>query len=86
MPSTEMIPIEEVAKRLGRSIETVKAGLKQGTYPFGLAVVTEQGQHTYQIPRLAFENWMKFGNQQILQQVVIGREDFDTLAKVIIAR
>ena len=72
MPSDEMIPVEEMARRVGRSVNTVKAGFKQGAYPFGVVVTTPSGRDTLQIPRLAFENWMKYGNQQILQYVIIG--------------
>lgn len=34
---SETIQLTEVAKRLGRTVTTIQAGLKQGLLPFGTA-------------------------------------------------
>ena len=86
MRERETIKVEEVAKRLNRSLEAIKCWIRSGECPFASTIRMDSGQCSYIIPRLAFENWMAQGNAKIVQQVVIGREEFDTFARAIIAR
>lgn len=81
----ESIPVEEVAKRLGRNVDTIRAGLRQGVFPFGKAYQTTNGQWVFVCSRQAFEHFMQYGEQPLHQYIVIRQEDFDTLAKTIIA-
>jgi len=86
MPERETLKVEEIVSRLNRSLESIKDWLRSGECPFGSAHQLPSGQWIFIIPRLAFENWMERGNTKTVQQIVISREDFDTLGKMIITR
>ena len=82
--SPETVPLTEIAKRLGRTVTTIQAGLKQGRLPFGTAFPADGGKWCYIVPRAAFELFMNTGMQSQITQVVVNREDLPNLAKVII--
>lgn len=48
--------IKEVARELGTSQQTVRIGLQQGVFPFGVAVKSSS-KYTYVIPREKFNDW-----------------------------
>jgi len=60
-----MMTVQEAAKILKRTERVIMEGLRQDRYPFGIAVKMPSGQWTYQIPRQAFENWMKYGKHYL---------------------
>lgn len=47
--------VEEVARAFHRSVDTIKAGLKQGVFPWGYAVKCDGGKWAYIINRKRFE-------------------------------
>ncbi len=56
-----IITVIEAAKRLGVDGETIRVGLRNGSFPVGCAVRSPTGRYTYIIPREAFENFMTTG-------------------------
>ena len=48
--------VKEVARELGTSQQTVRIGLQQGVFPFGVAVKSSS-KYTYVIPREKFNDW-----------------------------
>ena len=54
----QTISVREVARELGTSEQTVRIGLQQKAFPFGVAVKSSS-KFTYVIPREKFENWRK---------------------------
>jgi hypothetical protein len=48
--------VREVARKLGVSEQTVRVGLQQKAFPFGIAVKSST-KYTYVIPRDKFEDW-----------------------------
>ena len=48
--------VREVARELGTSEQTVRVGIQQKAFPFGVAVKNST-KYTYIIPREKFENW-----------------------------
>ena len=56
-----LISPEEVAQRLGKkNPETIRAALRAGTFPIGIAYKAES-KWVYAIPRKAFERFMETG-------------------------
>lgn len=52
----QRVPIKEVAERTGMSAETIRIGLRQGVFPFGVAIQTSKTRWTYHVsPRLLDE-------------------------------
>lgn len=49
----------QVASRLKMSTEAVRAGLRQGKFPFGIAIQGKTGQWNYLIFESKFEKWIK---------------------------
>jgi hypothetical protein len=83
----ETISPEEIAKRLNRGTEQIQAALRNGELTeFGKAVRGDGGRWAYICSRAAFENWMAHGSAKITQEIHIGREDFETLAKAILVK
>ena len=56
--SEVLIPLEEAAKMIGLDPVTIRVGLIQGKFPFGVAVKCKKS-YRYIIPRERFEKWMK---------------------------
>jgi len=52
-----MISIEETAKILGKSPQTIRIGLQRGLFPFGTAVKTSS-KHTYIIYKKKLEEFV----------------------------
>jgi hypothetical protein len=53
------VPIKEAVQRLGCKPETIRVGLRNGTFPVGFAIRTTPTRWTYIIPREAFERVLK---------------------------
>ena len=51
--------ISEVAQRLGISAQTLRLGLQQEKFPFGVAIKTSQHRHTYYINPKALERYLE---------------------------
>lgn len=83
---SETIQLTEVAKRLGRTVTTIQAGLKQGRLPFGTAFQADGGSWCYIVPRAAFERFMACGAQPQITQVVVSEEALPDLASVIMRK
>lgn len=49
----------EVAIKLHTTAETVRAGLRQDKFPFGIAFKGNTGQWNYIIIKSKFNNWIK---------------------------
>ncbi|MDR1631241.1 MAG: hypothetical protein LBS36_13670 [Oscillospiraceae bacterium] len=59
--NAELITPEEVAQRIGKTnAETVRIGLRNGTFPIGFAYQGKKGW-IYVIPREPFEHFLKTG-------------------------
>lgn len=65
----ETITPEEVAQRIGRGPDFVKRALREGTFPVGVAIKTDD-RYTYIIPKPAFERFM---NGETVSQTLIER-------------
>jgi hypothetical protein len=50
---------EEAAKRLGMSTQTLRLALRQGLFPFGIAVKTSENRWTYYINPARLERYLK---------------------------
>lgn len=83
---SETMPLTEVAERLGHNVNTIRAGLRQGRFPFGVALQVTGEMWTYIVPRAAFETFMRLGVQPQITQVVVSEEALPELARVIISR
>lgn len=55
MTDEHLASVEEVARAFHRSVDTIKAGLKQGVFPWGYAVKCDGGNWAYIINRKRFE-------------------------------
>lgn len=53
--NNNLATVNEVAKAFHRSVDTIKAGLKQGVFPWGYAVKCDGGKWAYIINRKRFE-------------------------------
>lgn len=49
---------KDVAKALGISIQAVRVGLQNGTFPFGWAIKTSETRFTYAISPKLFEEYL----------------------------
>ncbi len=61
MASAETISIKTASTRLGVHQETLRIGLRNGTFPVGCAIQSPTGRFTYIIPAMAFERFMTTG-------------------------
>lgn len=41
--------VEDAAKKLGMSTQTLRLALQQGLFPFGVAVKTSENRYTYEV-------------------------------------
>jgi hypothetical protein len=81
----ETISPDEIARRLNRGTDQIQAALRNGEFPeFGKAIKGDGKRWSYICSRAAFEAWMAHGSAKIVQEIHIRREDFETLAKVIL--
>ncbi len=55
----ETMTPEQVAKKLGKGVEFVRAGLRQDRFPFGTAVESNSGQWNYLIIKSKFMEYIK---------------------------
>lgn len=55
------ISIKQAAFDMGIDQETLRVGLRNGTFPVGCAIRSTTGRYTYIIPRTAFERFMTTG-------------------------
>lgn len=55
----ETMTPEQVAKKLGKGVEFVRAGLRQDKFPFGTAVESNSGQWNYLIIKSKFMEYIK---------------------------
>ena len=51
--------VSEAAKKLGMSAQTLRIALRQGKFPFGVAIKTSENRYTYYINELHFSNYLK---------------------------
>lgn len=51
--------VEEAAKKLNISTQTLRLGLQQNKFPFGTAVKTSPRRYTYYINETALEKYLK---------------------------
>ena len=59
----ETITPEQAGKPIHKSAEWVRAGLRQGKFPFGTAVQMNSGQWNYIIIKSKFLNWLEIGKE-----------------------
>ena len=50
--------VSEAAKKLGMNVQTLRLGLQQGLFPFGVAIHTSQNRYTYYINETRFEKYI----------------------------
>lgn len=62
---SETISIKTASERLGIDAETLRQGLRNGTFPIGCAIQSATGRYTYIIPAVAFERFMTTGKYSI---------------------
>lgn len=62
IPVVETITPAEAAKKLHKNAEFVRAGLRQGKFPFGIAVQSESGQFNYIIFKKKFCEYIRENN------------------------
>ena len=62
MPEVKTITVVEAAKRLPKGPEWLRAGLRQGRFPFGTAVQGKTGRWNYIIFEKKFCNYLKENN------------------------
>lgn len=53
LPATDAMTVEEASRRTGLHADTIRAGIRNGTFPG--SVVAER---TYTIPRTWYERWL----------------------------
>lgn len=62
---SEFVSVTEAARLLGCNVNSLRAGLINGTFPFGLAwnskTETRAGQWNFRIPRKALMNFLENG-------------------------
>lgn len=51
--------VSEAAKRLGMSTQTLRLALRQGLFPFGVAVKTSDNRYTYYINPVGLEKYLE---------------------------
>lgn len=51
--------VSEAAKKLGMSTQTLRLGLQQSLFPFGVAIRTSPNRWTYHINKSALERYLK---------------------------
>ena len=57
-----LISPDEIAKLLGLGNgETIREGIRNGTFPFGMAFRSNAGRWTYYVPRKPIEEFAKTG-------------------------
>jgi len=64
----EVISVKVAAARLNIDAETLRQGLRNGTFPVGCAIQSATGRYsryTYIIPAVAFERFMTTGKYSI---------------------
>lgn len=49
---------KDVADALGISVQAVRVGLQQGTFPFGWAIKTSESRFTYAISEKLFKEFL----------------------------
>lgn len=65
LPNPQLITPMEMARMLGKTnAEAIKQALRAGTYPIGMAYMTETGRWVYDVPRKAFEEFIRTGRIQ----------------------
>ena len=57
----EKLTIQEVSKDLNIDVRTLRAGLEQGVFPFGVAI--QRNRMTYHIWKDKFESWKDVQNE-----------------------
>ena len=62
LPEVETITPYEAAKKLHKNAEWVRAGLRQGKFPFGIAVQSKSGQFNYIIYKKKFCQYVRENN------------------------
>ena len=50
--------VEQAAKKLGMSTQTLRLALRQGLFPFGVAVKTSENRWTYYINSARLERYL----------------------------
>jgi len=58
----EKLTIQEVADDLNIDVRTLRAGLEQGVFPFGVAI--KRNRMTYHIWKDKFEAWKETENEE----------------------
>ena len=58
----EKLTIQEVADDLNIDVRTLRAGLEQGVFPFGVAI--QRQRMTYHIWKDKFEAWKETENEE----------------------
>lgn len=82
------ISVQEISAITGFTVTMIQQGLRQGKLPFGEALPPDVGstQWRYICVRPAFWHWVDYGDTSVVNEIHIQREDFDTLARAIVAR
>jgi len=57
----EHMTVEEIAKRMGRDVQTIRLGIQQKLFPFALAIKGAGDHYAYVISRAGFERWWAEG-------------------------
>lgn len=86
MAESMTMSVEELAPLLGRKPDTIRAMIKQNIFPFARCFTGANGGNQYLIMRPAFDHWAQYGDTTVVNDVRVTRDDFDTLAKAIVAR
>ena len=60
-----IITVKEAAAQMEIHPDTLRMGLRNGTFPVGCAIRTSTGRYTYVIPREAFNRFMTTGKCSI---------------------
>ena len=64
----ETMTPEQVAKKLGKGVEFVRAGLRQDKFPFGTAVESNSGQWNYLIIKSKFMEYIKWKERKQMKK------------------
>ena len=51
--------VEQAAKQLGMNVQTLRLALRQGLFPFGVAVKTSENRWTYYINPMRLDKYLK---------------------------
>ena len=62
LPEVETITPYEAGKKLNMNAERVRAGLRQGKFPFGTAIQSKSGQYNYIIFKKKFCEYVRENN------------------------